>query len=224
MFDKICKAYDIGAYQGSYTDFLLSRGAQHVYTFEPNQDLYERLKIKYENNDRVTVYNCLVGDKNEKKPFYRAKYHHTISTASQDFLESSRFSGKADENKVPYEWHAPVDTDCFKLDTIFKNTGQPDFIKIDAEGFESEIISGMTQIKSSLVVTFEIHEEFLHKFKQCINHLHDVGFTRFGMVEGDSPEHVPTIMHSFNSFYEQIGLVFPTLNKEYFGMAFAQHG
>lgn len=223
MFGSIQKAYDIGAYKGSYTDFLLSRGAKQVFVFEPNTELYNQLMAKYDTDERVTVYNCLVGDKNELKPFYVAKHHHTISTASTDFLKHSRFAGKTDENQVPYEWHDPVSTNCYKLDTIFKNTGIPDWIKIDAEGFELEIMSGMSEAPTPVTVTFEMHEEFLDKFKKCINHLHDIGFAQFALIEGDAPDATPAQYLPFNEFYEHINLKFPTLSKEFFGMAFARN-
>jgi len=214
-------AYDIGAHKGSYTDYLLSKNVEKIHTFEPNQSLFEQLQTKYADNDKVVVYNCLVGDKNEKKEFYLAKYHHTISTASKDFLEKSRFANKKDENNVPYEWLDPVITDCYKLDTLIKNTGHPDLIKIDAEGFEVEILSGLTQVSQPVTVTFEVHEEFLDKFKTCINHLHDIGFNQFGFSQGDNANNFPSKLLDFNEFYEEINLFFPTFTKDYFGMAFA---
>lgn len=223
MYESVKSAYDIGAYKGSYTDFLLSQNVDKIYCFEPNEKLFQELQHKYQNNDKVTIYNCLVGDKNEKKDFYLAKYHHTISTASKDFLQKSRFSNNKDENNVPYEWEPPIKVDCYKLDTIIKNTGYPDLIKIDAEGFELEIISGLTNVSSPLIVTFEIHEEFLDKFKSCVTYLHDIGFNNFGFVQGDNAHTFPDELKSLNGFYEEINLFFPTLTKDFFGMAFAQY-
>lgn len=221
MFDSVKIAYDIGAYKGNYTDFLLSRGVGKIHSFEPNENLFFNLQNKYNNNNKVIVYNCLVGDKNEKKEFYRAKYHHTISTASKDFLTKSRFANNKDENNVPYEWEDPIIMDCYKLDTLIKNTGHPDLIKIDAEGFEVEILSGLTRVEKPLIITFEIHEEFLDKFKTCVNYLHDIGFSKFGYVKDDKADSIPDTYKNLDGFYEDINLFFPTLTKDFFGMAFA---
>jgi len=215
--------FDIGAYQGSFTDFLLKNGADKVFTFEPNTNLYRALTEKYKNNEKVKVYNCLVGDKNEKKKFYLAKQHHTISTACEDFVKKSRFSNKTDENNVPYAWNDPIEMDCYKLDTIFKNVGVPDFIKIDVEGFEYEVISGISKIEKPATLVFEIQEELIHKTKKCFEHLNNVGFKKFQFIEDDIFNGLPDSYIKYSELKTKIDDTFPTSTGEFFGTGIAKY-
>lgn len=215
--------FDIGAYQGSFTDFLLKNGADKVFTFEPNTNLYRALTEKYKNNEKVKVYNCLVGDKNEKKKFYLAKQHHTISTACEDFVKKSRFSNKTDENNVPYAWNDPIEMDCYKLDTIFKNVGVPDFIKIDVEGFEYEVISGISKIEKPATLVFEIQEELIHKTKKCFEHLNNIGFKKFQFIEDDIFNGLPDSYIKYSKLKAKMDDTFPTSTGEFFGTGIAKY-
>jgi len=215
--------FDIGAYKGSFTDFLLKNGADKVYAFEPNTNLYRMLVEKYKNNDNVKVYNCLVGDKNEKKLFYLSKYHHTISTACEEFLKRSRFTNKLDENNIPYTWNDPIDMGCYKLDTVFKNIGIPDFIKIDVEGFEYEVISGISKIEKPVTLVFEIQEELIHKTKKCFEHLNSIGFKKFQFIENDIFNGLPDSYLNYNDLKAKMEVAFPSSTGDFFGTGIAKY-
>ncbi len=59
------------------------------------------------------------------------------------------------------------------LDDLIRKYGVPDFCKIDTEGYESEIIAGLTQpLKAASI---EYHREFLESARRCVERLNSLG-------------------------------------------------
>ncbi|MDA9678468.1 FkbM family methyltransferase, partial [Candidatus Pelagibacter sp.] len=70
FIDKISKdlslCLDIGANVGAYTKLLLSKTNTKVISFEPLPQAFHDLKnIEEKNLDRLKVFNCAIGEKND---------------------------------------------------------------------------------------------------------------------------------------------------------------
>ena len=69
------------------------------------------------------------------------------------------------------------------LDELIKKFGNPNYIKIDVEGFEHEVILGLT--KKSGIVSFEFTSEFINDAHKSIDHLISLGYLDFNYSLGE---------------------------------------
>ena len=116
-------ALDIGAHIGSYTS-MLSLYFNKVYAFEPNKTSFELLKINTRKNNNVKIFNLFLSNKNSKIK---------LETNALD-------SGNAFKSKLGKEIVRGVNTMQFFNK---KKIRKIDFIKIDTEGHEFEILKNM---------------------------------------------------------------------------------
>ena len=110
---------DVGANIGFYTLFFCSLVGKtgKVIAFEPESKNFDILKknIEMNNLDNVTLHQKAVGSKNSK-----------VKMKISDSIGSHQISNSGD-----------IEVDCIKLDNYVINAN---FVKIDAEGYEIEIL------------------------------------------------------------------------------------
>ena len=131
---------DIGANTGKYTQLILDETKSNVISFEPLKEAFKDLKnIEKVYPERLKAFNYAVGDKNE---------YLDLNTSNS---KSEKASFSKDTDKLTFyeqENNIKINTEVITLDSFFKNNPklidekELDFIKIDTEGFELEVIIG----------------------------------------------------------------------------------
>lgn len=139
---KDCKViFDVGANQGDWTELALSINPQlQIHLFEPSKFTFQILKDKLPNVKAV-FNNIGLGDVEEEKEFYIQEDGSTVSSLfKRDFFES----GKTEKVKID-----TVDNYCQKLqlDNI-------DFLKIDVEGNEFNVLKGARKMLENGSIKF----------------------------------------------------------------------
>jgi FkbM family methyltransferase len=169
--------FDIGGNWGLFTDKCIQQYPDaKVIIVEANENLYFNLSEKYSNNKNVVVINYLLSDSvGDYKDFYICDADQ-ISTASIDWINKSRFSND-------FSWHPPTQVKTITLDSLIKIFGKPTLIKVDVEGYEFTVLSGLTQKVGE--ICFEWSEEEFEKTDKCSNHLQSLGYTNFGYILTD---------------------------------------
>jgi FkbM family methyltransferase len=160
--------FDIGAFRGLITDILLSIGAK-VVAIEPNPGMLASLKKKYEGNPDVTVLNMGAGAEDCDLEFRVNEKMPQNCTFSESFIKDSRYSLRT--------WDKTIKVPVTRLDTLIEKYGTPQFIKIDVEGYEWNVIQGLT--KPVPYLTYEFHREFMEDTKKCAKHLTTIGTPLF---------------------------------------------
>ena len=128
--------FDIGANMGSrVATFLLLKAK--VIALEPQQKCVQELKKVFGNYD-VTVIPKGVGARNEIKEFFLAD-DPLVSSFNQEWIK-----GMKDTHLQKKNWDKSEKIEIVTLDMLMKEFGVPDFIKIDTEGFELEVIKGLS--------------------------------------------------------------------------------
>ena len=202
--------FDIGANVGNRTKLFLKL-AKNVVAVEPQKNCYKKLCNFFENdiNDKLKVLNIALGDSPGKSEMYINKVSTTLSTLSKEWIDSTKKSGRFKN----HEWNDRQEVDVSTLDHLIGKYGKPSFIKIDVEGFELEVLKGLSTPVG--VISIEFATEFLDKTLQCIDHLKSIGEIECNISKEESME------MSFNN-WQSTDSIKRTLNNlkddfKYFG-------
>lgn len=167
--------FDIGANIGDTVEqFVLI--SSKVICFEPNPTLVSELRGRFENSS-VVVDERAVSNKNGTQIF-KISNANTISTLSEDWITNSRFTES-------YTWDTHVQVETVTLDSIVEQYGEPDYIKIDVEGHEFEVLTSFTKLLPNTLISFEWAEEQKSKIESTIHYLNKLGYNMFGYTEFD---------------------------------------
>jgi FkbM family methyltransferase len=166
--------FDIGANIGSHSRAFLSLGAR-VVAVEPDPrchlELYEIPNLK------VAPVAAGVDGVLGKLRFGNST---CASTLSGQWIESitkiNRFGG--------FEWPSEVSVIQYSLDHLIQVYGLPAFIKIDVEGYEKEVMHGLTQPVKAL--SLEFVPEFSDSAEACIRRAGALGMREFAYSLEDS--------------------------------------
>jgi len=104
---------------------------------------------------------------------------NTISSLSKDWIESVEKTGRFTGCNWDRRETVAVDT----LDNLIDKFGKPDFIKIDVEGFEDQVIAGLSTAVNAL--SLEFTPEYIAGTFRCIEHLENLGGYRYQLALGE---------------------------------------
>lgn len=168
--------FDVGAHRGEYTDALLSRGAK-VIAVEPQPAMLEILRQKFSGNDDVAIIGKGLGAAPGKAKMHINTNSPDVSTMAEDVLQMDRWHGKI--------WDRSADIDLITLDYLIDMFGRPKFVKIDVEGYEKQVLLGLTQKVGS--VSIEWVPEKLRETQDIIWYMRGLGFKYFNIGLGFEP-------------------------------------
>ena len=169
-------AFDIGSNVGDTIHYLLTR-YDKIVGFEPNPSLAEHVSNVFQNNN-VKIVQKGLSSKKEIKPFYISDVKNVISTFSNDWITKSRFTGN--------DWNTVINVESITLDDVIDLYGIPDFIKIDVEGYEYEVLKGLTKLLDNTLFGFEWAEELFDNTENAVKHVQDIGYTKFAYTNEDN--------------------------------------
>lgn len=133
--------FDIGANVGKWTARAMSLGAT-VIAVEPLPQMREPLEAL-----GATVVIAACGQESGNTKIYMGDWS-THSSLREDWIIPHYEYNK-------WTTHGSLNVDVITVDQLINQYGEPSFIKIDTEGFEPEVILGMTSAPKAL--SFEYH-------------------------------------------------------------------
>ncbi|MFD0989551.1 FkbM family methyltransferase [Mariniflexile jejuense] len=143
--------FDIGANYGNRIEPLINENIK-IIAVEPQEECVRFLKKKYGN--KITILQNGVGEKIETKLLYISTNANILSSFSKDWINSTKESGRF-KNII---WNETREIEMVTLDYLISKFGSPSFIKIDVEGFELEVLKGLTQSVKSLSLEYTVPE------------------------------------------------------------------
>ena len=192
--DKINIVFDVGC----RSDSLFTSFNGEVHYFDPVDKFINQLKTQ-KNNNFKSFYNNFGLSNETKELFYFPKY--------QSFYDRINSCKTSDEdNKIVLQVKKGKD---YMIQHNIKNI---DFIKIDTEGYEFNVIKGFEEyIENISIIQFEYGGTFLDnkvKLNDLVNYLKDFGFHQFEYLTHNGLY----IIIDFNDHYKYCNIV--CLNKK----------
>ena len=163
-FSKPIIVFDVGAHYGETINLFYKKlNLEKIYSFEASPKNFKILKkntIKYPS-DKVEIYNYGMGDKISKS-FINQTLESSSSTINKFNNDSKYFKKKLKilniKNKDSFFHQVPIS--LFTLDDFIEKNSikNIDLLKIDTEGFEFNIIKGLSKYSHKIkLIYFEHH-------------------------------------------------------------------
>jgi FkbM family methyltransferase len=171
--------FDVGAHVGDRVSAFRSLGAR-VVAVEPQPAFANVLRLLYGRDRAVSIVQAAVGRAVGETELLLNIDNPTVSTLSADFVRAAAGSPGWEGQRWTRTCRVPLTT----LDALIAVHGTPAFIKIDVEGFEADVLAGLTRTVPAL--SFEFTTIQREVALVCLDHCVALGLDRFDAALGES--------------------------------------
>ena len=173
--------FDLGAHVGNRTRAFSALGC-HVVALDPQPDCARLLRTLYGRSDRVEVLEAAVSAAVGHVDLSISERYPTLATIDDRWLD--------DRSRDPLfdgiQWNRPIPVEATTLDALVERFGAPSFVKIDVEGAEPQVLTGLSHPLPAL--SFEYLPGALDGVHRCIARLSALGSYRFNWSPGETYE------------------------------------
>jgi FkbM family methyltransferase len=193
-------AFDIGANRGEVSEAFLALGA-HVVAVEPNPSLADQITRHF--GSEIRVERVAVGP-NPGRAELSIGLDPGHSTLSREWMERAPTGDR---------WNGVISTEVTTLDALIERYGVPDFVKIDVEAYEAEVLSGLSVPLKA--VCFEYQGAYTEVAERCLSLLGKD--YEYALTRGEEPV-LTTAWSSSADVLEKLR----SLDREMYGDVFAR--
>lgn len=172
--------FDVGAHVGSRIAAWTRLGARIV-AVEPVPHCMRLLRLLYGHRRDVRLVEAALGPDEGRTEMLVYDREPTVSTLSRDWAARVRHERPG---FVGVRWNRTVPVAVTTLDALIARYDQPAFCKIDVEGFDLEVLSGLSRPLKAL--SFEYVPPTLDLALACLDRLLALGRYEFNFSYGES--------------------------------------
>jgi FkbM family methyltransferase len=137
FFQPGMRVFDVGANQGEYSEIFAREGGR-VLAIEPNTAFSPRLTALSQMFDIHPVFTAVAEAPGEAElNVCSTPGYSTLVDRHAEWIETS-------PDYADVSWTHTLKVPVTTLDLLAKEFGEPEYVKIDVEGFEINVLRGMT--------------------------------------------------------------------------------
>ncbi len=205
--------FDVGANRGNRTAVFRELDCR-VVAIEPQVACQSVLKNRFGHDRKVAIVPVALGGRKGEGRLLESDAD-TISSMSPGWIESVRKT----ERFPGHEWQREVTVAIDTLDDLIERYGQPTFCKIDVEGYEHEVLKGLSSPLKT--ISFEFTPEFIDAAVECVKHLMRLGDFTFNYSVGES---MTLALEGWVDDKEMIAQLSALSSRNEFGDVYARSG
>ena len=169
--------FDVGAHVGTRARAMRSAGAR-VVALEPQYPFAPFLRRTLPRD--ITLLEVAAGRSVSQASMAVSSRHPTVSSLQADFVDGAA----AAPGFAHVRWNRRQQVQVVTLDSLIARFGCPDHVKIDVEGYEIEVLAGLSRPVRLLSVEFL--PAFPHLTRAVIDRITELGDYRFNPVQGEA--------------------------------------
>lgn len=171
--------FDLGAHAGNRSRAFAALGCR-VVAVEPQPDFARLLRGLFAGSPGVTVVEAAVGDRPGRASLSISERTPTVTTLAAAWRDAR----SRDPDFSHVRWNRRLDVEITTLDALIDRFGVPAFVKIDVEGGEPDVLTGLSRPVPAL--SFEYLPRALGQAGACVARLEALGAYRFNWSGGES--------------------------------------
>lgn len=197
------RVYDVGSHFG-YFSMLASEmvgESGHVFSFEPTKETFRVLQENAARRENITCNNVAAFRETGEITFLDQGLHDS----SLNFIVND---AKSESTEVQNSHANLIRVHAVKLDEFAEAHGDPDFVKIDAEGAEGPILEGMIETikRCKPGISLEMGDQVCEKTgsKPCrenIEFLRDYGYEVFDYCSTHARRHELKSSYAYDNLF-----------------------